>query len=144
MEPKRLVTEDSTSIVRWAPWFAVFWVLYVMNSIFAWFSFSVVLRVIAVTGVVASSFLMERHEVTRGRRWIALLTFLYYLWAFVKMDQILAYLSVTMTFLPFICIVFWPYDLLLRTYNLFRKFVIFFAIGSTIITVLSYFVLIMS
>ena len=139
MEPKRLVTEDSTSIVRWAPWFAVFWVLYVMNSIFAWFSFSVVLRVIAVTGVVASSFLMERHEVTRGRRWIALLTFLYYLWAFVKMDQILAYLSVTMTFLPFICIVFWPNDLLLRTYNLFRKFVIFFAIGSTIITVLSYF-----
>lgn len=138
MESKKAVTGTSTPIERWAPWFAVFWLLYVMNSIFAWFSFSVVLRVVAVTGVVASSFLMERHEVTKERRWIALLTFLYFLWAFIKMDQILAYLSVAMTFVPFMCIVFWPNDLLLRCYNIFRKFVIFFAIGSTIITALAY------
>ncbi len=138
MESKKTDTEGNTPIDRWAPWFAVFWLLYVMNSIFAWFSFSVILRVFAVTGVIASSLLMERHEVTRERRWIALLAFLYFLWAFIKMDQIFAYLSVTMTFIPFICIVFWPNELLIRAYNVFRKFVIFFAIGSTIITALSY------
>lgn len=138
MEAAVAVKKDSSIIIRWAPYFAVLWLLYVMNSIFAWFSFSVILRVIAVTGVVAASFMMERHEVTKERRWIVILTFLYFLWAFLKMDQIIAYLSVAMTFVPFMCIVFWPDELLLRTYNVFRKVVIFFAIGSTIITALSY------
>lgn len=128
----------SSIIVRWAPYFAVLWLLYVMNSVFAWFSFSVILRVVAVTGVVAASFLMEEHETTKERRWIVILTFLYFLWAFIKMEHFMAYLSVTMTFFPFMCIVFWPSELLLRTYNVFRKVVIFFAIGSTIITALSY------
>ena len=138
MEAAVAVEKDSSVIVRWAPYFAVLWLLYVMNSIFAWFSFSVILRVIAVTGVVAASFLMENHEVSKERRWIVILTFLYFLWALMKMEHLMAYLSVAMTFVPFMCIVFWPDELLLRTYNVFRKVVIFFAIGSTIITALSY------
>ena len=138
MEAAIAVEKDSSVIVRWAPYFAVLWLLYVMNSIFAWFSFSIIFRVIAVTGVVAASFLMENHEVTKERRWIVILSFLYFLWAFLKMDHFMAYLSVAMTFVPFMCIVFWPNELLQRTYNVFRKVVIFFAIGSTIITALSY------
>lgn len=128
----------NTGIEKWAPWFAVLWLLYAMNSVFAWYSFGVILRVIGATGVVVASLRMKEHVVTRKRRWIAFMTCLYMLWAIMKMDHFLAYLSVVMTFLPFICIVFWPNDLLKKIYEIFRKVVIFFAIGSSILTALSY------
>ena len=132
------VSEDASGIVKWAPCFAVIWLLYVMNSVLAWYSFGVVFRVIAATGVVFASYLMKDHVVTRKRGSIAFLTFIYMLWAEMKMDHFIAYLSVVMTFLPFMCIVFWPDELLKRTYELFRKVVIFFAIGTAILTALSY------
>ena len=130
--------ETTSGIVKWAPWFAVLWLLYAMNSILAWYSFGVVFRVVAATGVVLATYQMEDRIVTRKRGWIAFLTFLYLLWAEMKMDHFLAYLSVAMTFVPFMCIVFWPDTQLKRTYEIFRKVVIFFAIGSTILTALSY------
>ena len=132
------ISENTSGIEKWAPWFAVLWLLYVMNSVFAWYSFSVILRVIAATGVMLASYQMEEHVVTRKRGWIAFLTFLYFFWAAMKMDHFLAYLSVAMTFVPFMCIVFWPDELLKRTYGIFRKVVIFFAIGSVLLTALSY------
>lgn len=137
MDSEIEVKEYALRTEKWAPWFAVLWLLYVMNSVFAWYSFSVILRVVAVTGVVFAS-CQEEHVVTRQRGWIAFLACLYMIWAAMKMDHFLAYLSVAMTFLPFMCIVFWPDKLLSRTYEIFRKVVIFFAIGSTILTVLSY------
>ena len=138
MDSEIEVKEYASGIEKWAPWFAVLWLLYVMNSVFAWYSFSVILRVIAATGVVFASYKMEDYVVTRQRGWIAFLTCIYMLWAAMKMDHFLAYLSVVMTFLPFMCIVFWPDEQLKRTYEIFRKVVIFFAIGSTILTALSY------
>lgn len=132
------VSEKTSGIEKWAPWFAVLWLLYAMNTVFAWYSFGVIFRVIAATGVVVASVRMEEHVVTRKRGWIVFFAFLYMLWNLMKMDHFLAYLSVVMTFLPFMCIVFWPDELLLKTYKAFRKVVIFFAIGSTILTALSY------
>ena len=109
-----------------------------MNSILTWYSFGVVFRVVAATGVVFATYQMEDRIVTRKRGWIAFLTCLYMLWAEMKMDHFIAYLSVIMTFLPFICIVFWPDTQLKKTYEIFRKVVIFFAFGSIILTALSY------
>lgn len=54
------------------------------------------------------------------------------------MDTFLAYVSVSMTFVPMICLLFWPASMLKDVYELFRKVVIFFAIGSSIITILYY------
>lgn len=132
------ISENTAGIVRWAPWFAVLWLLYAMNSILAWYSFGVIFRVVAATGVVLATYQMEDRKITRQRGWIAFLTFLYFLWAVMKMDHFIAYLSVAMTFVPFMCIVFWPDEQLERTYKAFRKVVIFFAIGSVILTALSY------
>ena len=132
------ISENTAGIVRWAPWFAVLWLLYAMNSILAWYSFGVIFRVVAATGVVFATYQMEDRKITRQRGWIAFLTFLFFLWAVMKMDHFLAYLSVAMTFVPFMCIVFWPDEQLERTYKAFRKVVIFFAIGSVILTALSY------
>lgn len=132
------ISGNTAGIVRWAPWFAVLWLLYAMNSILAWYSFGVIFRVVAATGVVLATYQMEDRKITRQRGWIAFLTFLYFLWAVMKMDHFIAYLSVAMTFVPFMCIVFWPDEQLERTYNAFRKVVIFFAIGSVILTALSY------
>lgn len=127
-----------TTIDKMAPVCAVLWLLYVMNTIFAWFSFGVVLRVLGVFGILVYSFRSKSHEVSKGRRIMAIFVFLYFIWALIKMGHFLAFVSVSMTFIPVICLLFWPTEMLRDLYDLFRKVVIFFAIGSAIITVLSY------
>lgn len=120
------------------PTCTVLWLLYILNTVFAWFSFGVILRVLGVTGMLAYSLLGKRHEVTKGRRMMAIFVFFYFMWAIVKMDHFLAFVSVMMTFVPMLCLLFWPTEMLKEVYELFRKVVIFFAIGSSIITLLSY------
>lgn len=127
-----------TTLDKMAPVCAILWLLYVMNTIFAWFSFGVVLRVLGVSGILVYSFWSKSHEVSKGRRIMALFVFLYFIWAIVKMGHFLAFVSVSMNFIPAICLLFWPNEILKEVYELFRKVVIFFAIGSSIITVLSY------
>lgn len=138
MDSEIEVKEYSSGIEKWAPWFAVLWILCAMNSIFAWFSFSIILRAIAATGVVLASMSMDDRVVTRQRVRIAFLTFVFYLWVVIKYDTLGAYVFIATIFVPFMCIVFWSGDQLKRMYELFRKVVIFFAIGSSILTVLSY------
>lgn len=130
--------QRKTTLDKIAPVCAVLWLLYVMNTIFAWFSFSVVLRVLGVSGILAYSFLSKSHEVSKGRRIMAIFVFLYFIWALIKMGHFLAFVSISMTFIPVMCLLFWPTEMLKEVYDIFRKIVIFFAIGSAIITVLSY------
>ena len=131
-------TDWNKAILKYAPFCAVLWLLYVMNTIFAWIPFSVVLRILGVFGVLAASYLMKSHQTSKSRRAMAFYVFLYFLWALVKMGHFLAFVSVAMTFVPVLCLLFWPNDKLNEVYTLFRKVVIFFAIGSSIITILSF------
>ena len=132
------VKKNASIIEKLAPLFAVFWLLYAMNSLLAWFSFGVLFRVIGFLGVFLSTFAIKEREVTKGRIWMAFFVFIYYLWAVFKYGHLLAYVSVSMTFFPLICILFWPIELIENFYLLFRKIVLFFAIGSIIITILSF------
>lgn len=131
-------TDWNKAILKYAPFCAVLWLLYAMNTIFAWIPFSVVLRIVGVFGVLAASYLMKSHQTSKSRRAMAFYVFLYFLWALVKMGHFLAFVSVAMTFVPVLCLLFWPNDKLNEVYTLFRKVVIFFAIGSSIITILSF------
>jgi hypothetical protein len=60
-------TEKTSVIEKWAPWFVVLWLLYVMNTVFAWYSFGVIFRVIAATGIVIASIRMKNRVITRKR-----------------------------------------------------------------------------
>ena len=132
------IIKRKSALERFAPICAVLWLLYVMNTIFAWFSFSVILRLIGVTGILLASMRMKKHDTSKERRMMAVFVFLYFLWALIKMGHFLAFVSVAMTFVPVLCLLFWPNDKLNEVYTLFRKVVIFFAIGSSIITILSF------
>lgn len=132
------IIKRKSVLERFAPICAVLWLLYVMNTIFAWFSFSVILRLIGVTGILLASMRMKKHDTSKERRMMAVFVFLYFLWALIKMGHFLAFVSVAMTFVPVLCLLFWPNDKLNEVYTLFRKVVIFFAIGSSIITILSF------
>ena len=131
-------TISKSNIESWAPFFFVLWLIYAMNSILQWYSFGVIFRVIAFVGIVFTSFSARpKIIVTREKSMLVFFVFLYYLWVFIKQDHFLAFLSVTMTFLPFALIIFWPQEVLYKCYRLFRFLVLFFAIGSSIITILS-------
>jgi len=131
-------TDWNKAILKYAPFCAVLWLLYAMNTIFAWIPFGVVLRIVGVFGVLAASYLMKSHQTSKSRRAMAFYVFLYFLWALIKMGHFLAFVSIVMTFVPVLCLLFWPNDKLHEVYTLFRKVVIFFAIGSSIITILSF------
>ena len=132
------IIKRKSVLERFAPICAVLWLLYVMNTIFAWFSFSVILRLIGVTGILLASMRMKKHDTSKERRMMAVFVFLYYIWEMIKMGHFLAFVSVSMTFVPLLCLLFWPTEMLKEVYVLFRKIVIIFAIGSSIITLLSY------
>lgn len=134
-----ILTQNQRKIVlaKIAPVCALFWLFYAMNTIVKWYSFGVVFRVLAFMGIILASLSLIPKEISRPKILLSFFVFLYYLWALIMTDQILAFLSVTMTFIPFALIVFWPRSLLKNTYELFRKVVVFYAIGSSIITILS-------
>ena len=63
----------------------------------------------------------------------------YLIWTFAIANNIRSTFIEIIRYVPFSFILFWPTSFLERTYELFRRVVIFFAIGSSIITILSYF-----
>ena len=100
------IIKRKSVLERFAPICAVLWLLYVMNTIFAWFSFSVILRLIGVTGILLASMRMKKHDTSKERRMMAVFVFLYYIWEMIKMGHFLAFVSVSMTFVPLLCLLF--------------------------------------
>lgn len=125
-------------IERVAPYFAVLWIMCVINSVIAWYSFSPFLRYTCAFCVILSSFTMRKQELSKGRILLSFLLLLYFLWISVNGKSYKIFFTEFVRFVPFIFILFWPIDVLKKLYDIFRIVVIFFAIGSSVITILSY------
>lgn len=126
------------TIERIAPYFAVLWLMYVMNTVIAWYPFSSFFEVVGGIGVILCSLMLKKHAVTKGRRNILLFIILYCVWELVKHSSLNVSISLFFTFVPFMYMLFWSATELGNTYGLFRRIVLFFAFGSTVITILSY------
>lgn len=119
-------------------YFAVIWLMYVMNSVIAWYSFSLVFLLMGALGVILCSLVKKKHVLTNGRQKMLLLVFLYMVWEIVNHASARVLFSAFFTFVPLLFILLWPIEELKKTYEVFRKVVVFFAIGSSIIVILYY------
>lgn len=121
-----------------APYFAVMWLMFVMNTIIAWYSFSLLFLLVGAFGVFFCSARMKRRMITKGRQTMCVLIILYMIWDIIIHNSIYGVFISFFTFSPLICVLFWPLSELKKTYELFRKIVLFFAIGSSVIIILYY------
>ena len=127
------------SLVSYA---CLFWLFVVLDSFFIWNRFEGIIRVIAGGAVVISSIFFKRHDLLQlSRKEFAsfFFVFLYYLWLTVSLDDnIFKLIGRASAFVPLLLLLFWPYHQLMDIYYRFRKVVIFFAIGSTVVSLFAF------
>jgi len=118
------------------------WVFVNLDSFFIWNRFENILRLIAAIGVFVATICISRHHLLKISRktFIPLLfLLLYYLWHTMSMDDnIFKLIGRSLGFVPLFLIMSWPQSLFYNIYCRFRKIIIFFAIGSFVISILSF------
>lgn len=124
------------------PYACLFWVFVNLDSFFIWNRLENILRVIAALGVFYASYSVWKQELFRlPRKDFIPFVFisLYYLWhTFSVDDNLFKLIGRALGFVPLLFIMFWPPSLLSDIYSRFRKIIIFFAVGSAIVSVLAF------
>lgn len=117
---------------------ATIWFFVVLNSYLIWNALAPVTRLLAAFAVIGGTFLLpQKLTLPKNRQAVFLFGLLYYLWIlFALSDSIAEAVRISTEYVPLLCIVLWPNELLDRVYVVLRKVVIFFAIGSAIVSVL--------
>ncbi len=116
----------------------ILWLFTVLDSFFIWNSYENFLKVFAGgVVVIASFFLYNRKKMifTIPRVWLMFSSFLFFIYLNFRIDiGIWGILARFFAVFPFMLLVFWKNDTLNNLYLIFRKIIIFFAIGSILIT----------
>ena len=120
------------------PLMATIWLFVALNSYIIWNPLAPILHIFPslfiILGTIAIS---KKLRSNKYLLYLSILFLLYYFWILFRVyNSVATYVRFFMDFLPMSCIFFWPKDLILKTYYIIRKIIIFFAIGSAIITVL--------
>jgi hypothetical protein len=119
------------------PWIVSLWFLVAINSFFLWWSFGRVFRFAAFFGMLISAIILSKKAKVSFYNLIIFLSLLFYLlWLFQFFGRIGKIIRI-IEFIPFFLLLFWPKENLNNCYKLLRKIIIFFAIGSRVVSVLS-------
>lgn len=122
------------------PWIGTLWFLVAIDSFFLWWDFSSrIIRIIAFLSMLYASLkLSKKCKATTYNLPIFLSLLLYVFWllgfftnnTFVLINKIFG-------FAPLLLLLFWPKDVFNKWYVVLRKVIIFFAIGSSVVSILS-------
>ena len=137
MQIKSIIQRKRTGVALWAPFFSNLWLLCVLNSVVAWFSFSIYLRLLATIGIVAVTLSRGSYANLKNKRGAFWACAFFYLWIAIRSANIVGLTSITINYLSFLLMFLWPASLMKDSYKFFRYIVLFFAVGSSILTILS-------
>jgi hypothetical protein len=125
---------------RVLPIIGCFWLFVVLDSFFIWNSYENIIKLLACIFVVVSTFYCSyRHllHVYFSNLLIAISVALFYLWLTVRVDMTFASQIVrACMFIPLLLMLFWPRQVIVDIYELFRKLIVFFAFGSISVSIL--------
>ena len=135
---KSIIRTNKSTIERFLPIVASIWFFKVLNSYLVWNFLAPVFHFLPALLVLWGTFLLsDRLSSSRYNRILCLCTFLYYIWIVIARSESFASLiKISTDYVPFLCIILWPTELQIKTYRTIRKVIIFFAIGSAILSVL--------
>lgn len=123
------------------PWIGSLWFLVTIDAFFLWGEgvLGRIIRFVALFGMLYSSIrLSKKCRVTTYNLLIFLSLLFYIPWLLgYTNNQILLIIRI-FDFTPFLLLLFWPKDVINKWYEVLRKVIIFFAIGSSIVSVLSF------
>lgn len=120
------------------PWIVVLWFLVTIDSFFLWWDFGRIFRFMALLGIIISTLMVSnrfRFSTYNLPIFLSLLVYILWLLPFVQNKNLM--LVKIFDFSTFLLLLFWPKEVLKNCYRLLRKVIIFFAIGSTLVSVLS-------
>ena len=126
------------NIENWLPPMATIWLFVVLNSYIVWNALAPVVRILPALVIIGGTFLISKKlRFTKSLCTLSLFIIIYFFWVTALLSfSFASFVRRVLEIVPMLCIIFWPKVLILRTYNIIRKIIIFFAIGSAIITVL--------
>lgn len=117
-----------------------FWLFVVLNSFFIWNPYENVIKLLAGIFVLLSTcYFLYKHllRVYLSNLLVFVFVGLFYIWLSARMDSTLAgYIVRASLFIPLLLMLFWPKQITVNIYELFRKLVIFFAFGSICVSLL--------
>lgn len=117
---------------------ATLWFFVSIDSFFVWGSLGGLLRVTGTGGMLLFSLLIVRKwEVSARALPVMMFLLLYFFWLSRFSENMLIIIAKAFDFVPFFFVLLWPKVLLGEWYRYLRKIIIFFAIGSSIVSVLS-------
>ena len=125
-------------IDRLLPYLAAIWFFVSIDSIFVWNSFSSVIHIFTAIGVIWGSVISKSVTFLRKYRLVFFLLFCYLMWILSCLATNLGFFVKRIcVFAPFLFMLFWSKDLLSKSYLNIRKAVLFFAIGASVVSILS-------
>lgn len=126
------------TIVKCLPVMAAIWFFVVIDSYLVWTSLAPVMHFIpAILVVWGTVQISNKLSLSCNRRVLFICILIYYFWIVISFcNEVGQFVKRSTDYVPMLCIVLWPNDLLLRIYKIIRKVVVFFAIGSSILSVL--------
>lgn len=132
------MTLKISTIEQWLPPIAALWFFVVINSFIIWNPLAPVLHAFPAVLIVWGTFLISyRLSPPRYNRFLFLFIFIYFIWILISQcDGFGEFVKRSSDFIPLLCISLWPSDILLKTYKIIRGVFIFYAVGSSIISVL--------
>jgi hypothetical protein len=120
------------------PIFASIWFFVVLNSYLVWTPLAPAFHFFPALLILWGTFLLsDKLSPSRYNRIFFLCITIYYIWMVISRSESFAsVIKISTDFVPFLCIILWPTEQLYKTYHTIRKVIVFFAIGSAILSVL--------
>ena len=116
---------------------ATIWFFVSIDAFFIWGSLGGPLRIAGTAGMFIFSLLIVNKWVVTARNLpVMLFILLYCLWL-MRFNNFVVSVAKLFDFIPFLLVLLWPKAILKEWHGFIRKIIIFFAIGSTVVTVLS-------
>lgn len=128
----------SGAIEKYLPIFAAFWFFVVLNSYLVWNPLAPIVHFLPALLIVwGTCLLSDKLARTSYYRILFCCITIYFFWIVLSLcDTFGSIIKRCTDFIPLLCIILWPSELILKTYEIIRKVIIFYAIGSAILSLL--------
>lgn len=127
---------SSSAVYRYLPFIATIWFFVIIESYLVWGFIAPLMHSIPSILMILGTFMIKK-EYSETKKHICIFVSIYIMWVlFTLCDDIPQIVRRLCDFSPILFFIFWPKDLIFKTYIIIRKIVIFYAIGSAVVTVL--------
>lgn len=132
------MTGTNWTLEKFLPIIATVWFFVILESYLVWNPLAPLMHSVPSFLLMWGTLNIKNHlEYTKSKHVICIFLTLYIFWAiFTLCEDIPQVIRRAFDFVPILFFIFWPKQLIEKTYLIIRKVVLFYAIGSSIVTVL--------